>query len=1497
MAKQRNEHDQPRPGDDENKQKSPPPPPDDVEEVIELAEAEIEQQPAAPPDPKKTRVARRAASPTMIGKDDDDESPDEAAAAEPTPAVPNLSIDEPEEVIEVEPVSAVVEAAPASDIVEAAPASGVVLEAEAVPASGTARADSDVFVAEAAPASEVFEAKPASAATPGSDVFAADLAEAEPAGSDVAAAQPASSAVFEAAPASEVKAEGQADDIDLLDLAEASATDADKEPGSSVFEAEPVAAEAASSAVLAAEAADAEEVVEAAPGSSVFDAEVASDAAPEAKPVSSDLFDVGPASDKAALAEELPLESIVPSSATARAEDAIGREELSDEGAPIIQKKTRATADEAEVLDAAEAAPAATGSSAINWDEVGEGSSAAKKSTNDEATVAFDPKAQAKSKSLSDAEKTEGLVSFDDLDEKGSSVSLSGIEPAAEALESGVGLSEAASAAQEPSVEFDDLVDDDEKKPSPKKGKKGKQDSVLDLVDDDAPKAKKGKKPAKKLDDDDEEEIAAAAALADDDDAEAAAAAALTDDDDEGIVSSKTGADDDEALAALSTDDDEEETPRRKTKQVRKTAALDDEEAATADDEEEAPKKKKGKKPELVAAGKRPSLAVRWLGGMFLGALFAVGGAAAVWYFAPQLLDEIPASPNATAKKQQGPPVAQATPLQKAAAAIAEGEYAQALELLPTETTDPAELSARGEARWLKYVKEHAKDGAFKRESPDVQAALKDVKTAKNEALLAQIDHALEAGRLRADVAKLGNAAKQLVAVQDVLAKAGVAAKVEELPKVVAQTLAQKQFSEKLLGGVGTALEDAKLIADKSKLDLPGFQKLVKDVAEQQVALTAVNKLLEDAKIKSGAAKGVKEVLDARKDVEEKLADVNKLLEGAKVKAPGAKGVQELAEARAKLQKDRDAADAALNAAVKELTDAKILPPGAEPRKGIVEGAKLARIKAESPLAIPLSELGAAFGSVGGGVSRLVNAAADMSATAAELGYYRLREPFVLTPLQKLDWRIALLRDRGRNNPKDLAAALNEAAWVRSKESGAPPTAKAKALYAEGLALRNQEKYDAARKALRQAVTEAETAKAAGPWVALAKQSLAELTDPSVYFVPRIAKSSDPKEALSETDTALKVLPGDSRLLLERAKVRLEQARTLGKVSPEAEKDIRADVEAAQKGAKALSEATFVLGELEEQLRHYDVAEKLYRAALKELLATKGPLEAGYRYRIALARVLQQERSAAAEVPPAIPEEKKADEKKADEKKKDEKKKADEVKVGRGPAPLHPLALLVLQASIGAQPGAEDDIEDPVAAARIRESLSLAEELIKSTDAKVRGQGYVLKGKALSLQGKRTEGLKEYVRGMQLLHPDLSSKELSKLLAEHPAFQHPDIAKVENPLLAEKHYGAGLHAYWSGKYGEAEAQFKQAIGFYGHDARYMYYMGLAQLAQRTKLKRDAAYYSFEQGARLEAKNQPPTLDVNAGLERVQGPLRSFLDRFRFRTEPAAMTPPAAPKAS
>ncbi|MFO0863099.1 MAG: hypothetical protein U0744_00300 [Gemmataceae bacterium] len=227
-----------------------------------------------------------------------------------------------------------------------------------------------------------------------------------------------------------------------------------------------------------------------------------------------------------------------------------------------------------------------------------------------------------------------------------------------------------------------------------------------------------------------------------------------------------------------------------------------------------------------------------------------------------------------------------------------------------------------------------------------------------------------------------------------------------------------------------------------------------------------------------------------------------------------------------------------------------------------------------------------------------------------------------------------------------------------------------------------------------------------------------------------------------------------------------------------------------------------------------------------------------------------------------------------------DEKDAKEEKTSQAPVMTHPLATMVAAIALGQLPGEEE--ADPAIEARLKESMDIAKELIKSDNPKVRGQGHQLLGLALSKQGNRTEGLKEYIKGLQLLNPGQSTSDLNQLVMEHPAFNQPDSLKRPNPYLAELHFGRGLHHFWEKDYVQAEQEFKQSVTFYESDARYQYFLGMAMLKQKGKAKRDAAYYAFEKGAKLEANNRPSVSDINASLERIQGEPRVFLDRFRTK---------------
>jgi tetratricopeptide (TPR) repeat protein len=1000
--------------------------------------------------------------------------------------------------------------------------------------------------------------------------------------------------------------------------------------------------------------------------------------------------------------------------------------------------------------------------------------------------------------------------------------SHAGIDEIAEELESGVKLEAATPKKPKkkpaPSVEFDDLVAHEGEAPSASAVKKKKQKEVSTDHEVDMAQDAEEAAAADLLDEDENR----APTIADEDgDVGKEARAAFA-----GEHETRTATDSDadvgeEAREALAG---EMEAPSFTPMPSKKKEKVEDEEAAAEAveaDEEEAPVSTTRRGTAVAAAPARTRGG--WLGGALLGLVLAAGGAGAAWYF-----DLIPASPNAAAPaKPITQPAQQAPKLSVAHQAhdqIDEGNYDEAIKLLENADKSPANLTTRAQARWLKYQKDQAaKTADLNKNDAEVSKALDDLDEAKNDIVKAQILKTIE-------------------------------------HKALTNQIAGMKGNDKIVNDLRNKLAKAETKATQAEKQLSDAQKTIDD---KQAALADVDKALADAKIKDAGSKGIAELLAAKKSADDKLAAVDKILADEKIKDTGVAGLKEVLATRNQLTKDRDDLDQAIRAAFKELADANFVPKGGDPRKQLLEGIKNARQRTESPLTVPLAQLGAALGGLGLNPARDAKNAFESAAVLAELNYYRLREPLIQSPEQKLDSYLAIYRERRPVAADEAATALKDAAWILSKEAKSTAAAKAKALTVTGLIARNQDKHAEAKQALEAAVATPAT----GTWTAQAKQALKELNEPALYYLPRIEQlqaTGQLKAAQSELDSALKALPNDAKLHAQRGLLRLDEARRSSKIAPDDEASIRADADAALKDPKTASDGAYVLGQLEEELGNLDQAEKHFRQALK---AHQGAPEEANRYRIGLARVLQRDRipAYAPSVPPVAPP--------ADPKKKDDKKAAPATGEVSQAYPLA-AALVLGQAGAGEL--------DPATEGRLNESTQIAKELIKSADPKIKGQGYMILGQALAKQGKRTEGIHEYLKGLALYSPGMTAKDMKAMLDDHPAFQQPDAVQSPSAYLAEVHFGKGLNLYWSRQYPEAESHFKQAAGFYSQDARYQYYLGLSQYAQQTKAKRDAANYSFEQGARLEAANRPSVSEINASLERVQGDLRKMINSFRTK---------------
>ena len=103
-------------------------------------------------------------------------------------------------------------------------------------------------------------------------------------------------------------------------------------------------------------------------------------------------------------------------------------------------------------------------------------------------------------------------------------------------------------------------------------------------------------------------------------------------------------------------------------------------------------------------------------------------------------------------------------------------------------------------------------------------------------------------------------------------------------------------------------------------------------------------------------------------------------------------------------------------------------------------------------------------------------------------------------------------------------------------------------------------------------------------------------------------------------------------------------------------------------------------------------------------------------------------------------------------------------------------------------------------------------------------------------------------------------------------------------LIAEQFYGSGVHSYFSGNVRAAYDDFTTAIGAGTDYPRPYYFRALTYL--RMGRPTDAAA-DFRKGADLEAADINASYQVSKALERVQGPSRMQLERYRVRARAIA----------
>ena len=94
--------------------------------------------------------------------------------------------------------------------------------------------------------------------------------------------------------------------------------------------------------------------------------------------------------------------------------------------------------------------------------------------------------------------------------------------------------------------------------------------------------------------------------------------------------------------------------------------------------------------------------------------------------------------------------------------------------------------------------------------------------------------------------------------------------------------------------------------------------------------------------------------------------------------------------------------------------------------------------------------------------------------------------------------------------------------------------------------------------------------------------------------------------------------------------------------------------------------------------------------------------------------------------------------------------------------------------------------------------------------------------------------------------------------------------------LAGEYYGLGVNAFFDGRTGEAVSHFDNAISLEPNEPHYYYFRGLAQYCGCS------GNGDFLTGATIEASTGSgrPSSRVNRALERVQGPVRLEIEKYR-----------------
>ncbi|MSR32544.1 MAG: hypothetical protein EXR99_13680, partial [Gemmataceae bacterium] len=174
------------------------------------------------------------------------------------------------------------------------------------------------------------------------------------------------------------------------------------------------------------------------------------------------------------------------------------------------------------------------------------------------------------------------------------------------------------------------------------------------------------------------------------------------------------------------------------------------------------------------------------------------------------------------------------------------------------------------------------------------------------------------------------------------------------------------------------------------------------------------------------------------------------------------------------------------------------------------------------------------------------------------------------------------------------------------------------------------------------------------------------------------------------------------------------------------------------------------------------------------------------------------------------------------------------------------------------------------------QDLKKANDILKNPKTATMEQliwAYTTKGLLTKAMGEMIQGF--WVAVDQPLTVD-KVKKLQNIFQNHPNLTNPDFEGPKTHEFAERCFADGINLFYTRNFPDAELALTRAIQAYPRDARYHYFLALARYSQG----KIAAAEDFMQAANLERQGHPNRGVVSSALERVQGPVRNELNKYR-----------------